>query len=117
MKIISTVLSTKVKNVLPFLISSNQMAYVKTRFISKSGRMISDISEVANILAQEGFLVTVGMEKAFDSVNHYFLLQIREKFSFGIDFRSFIKTILKNQESCIINGGKTTKYLKLERVV
>ena len=30
-------------------------------------------------------------------------------------FFSWIKTILKNQESCIINGGKTTKYFKLER--
>ena len=32
-----------------------------------------------------------------------------------MDFVSWIKTILKNQESCIINGGKTTKYFKLER--
>ena len=26
-----------------------------------------------------------------------------------------VKTILKKQESCIIEGGKTTKYFKLER--
>ena len=32
-----------------------------------------------------------------------------------MDFVSWIKTILKNQESCIINSGKTTKYFKLER--
>ena len=42
-------------------------------------------------------------------------MQILRKFGFGIDFVSWIKTILKNQESCIINGGKTTKYFKLER--
>ena len=36
MKIISTVLSLKIKNVLPFLISSNQTAYVKNGFISES---------------------------------------------------------------------------------
>ena len=41
-------------------------------------------------------------------------MQILHKFGFGIDFFSWIKTILKNQESCIINGGKT-KYFKLER--
>ena len=51
----------------------------------------------------------------FDSVNHGFLLQILQKFEFGIDFVSWIKTILNNQESCIINGRKTTKYSKLER--
>ena len=31
---------------------------------------------------------------------------IFRKFGFGFDFDSWIKTILKNQESCIINGRK-----------
>ena len=42
-------------------------------------------------------------------------MQILRKFGFGVDFVGWIKTILKNQESGIINGGKTTKYFKLER--
>ena len=88
------------------------MAYVKNRFITKSGRVISDI---LNTLALEGFLVTVDIEKAFDSVNHCFLLQILRELRFGIDFVCWIKTILTNQEPCIINGGKTIKYFKLER--
>ena len=74
--------------------------------------MISDILEIANTLALEGFL---DIEKAFDSVNHCFLLQILQKFRFGIDFASWIKAILKNQKSCIINGRKTITYFKLER--
>ena len=36
MKIISKILSTRMKNVLLFLISSNQTAHVKNRFISES---------------------------------------------------------------------------------
>ena len=116
MKIISKVLSTWIKNVLPFLIFSNLTAYVKNRFKSESGRVISDILEIANTLALESFLVTVDIEKAFDSVNHCFLLQVVRKFEFGIDFVNWNKTILKNQEFCIINGGKTTKYFQLERV-
>ena len=36
MKIISKVLSTKIKDVLPYLIPSNQTAHVKIRFISES---------------------------------------------------------------------------------
>ena len=115
MKIIRKFLSTRIKSVLPYLVSSNQTAYVKNRFRSVSGRLISDIFETAKTLAVEGVLVTIDIEKAFDSVNHCFLLQILRKFGFGIGFFSWIKTILKNQESCIINGGKTTKYFKLER--
>ena len=70
--------------------------------------MISDILEIANTLALEGFLVTVDIEEAFDCVNHCFLLPTLRKFGFGIDFASWIKTILENKESCIINGGNTT---------
>ena len=69
MKIISKALSTRIKSVLPFLISYNQTAYVKSKFISESGSVISDILEIANTLALEGFLVTTDIEQAFDSVN------------------------------------------------
>ena len=55
MKIIRKVLSMRIKDVLPYLISSNQRAYVKNRFISESGRLISDILEIAKTLALEGF--------------------------------------------------------------
>ena len=66
MKIISKVLSTIINNVLPFLISSSQTAYAKNRFISESGRMILDILEISHLLALEGFLVTVDIEKVYD---------------------------------------------------
>ena len=65
MNIISKVLSATTKNVLPFLISLNQLAYVKNRFISETGRVISDILEISNTLALDGFLVTVDIEKHF----------------------------------------------------
>ena len=58
------------------MISSNQTAYVKNRFISKIEKVISDISERGNTLALERFLLTKDIEKAFDSVNHCFLLKI-----------------------------------------
>ena len=58
----SKVLSTRIKGVLPYLISSNQTAYVKNRFINESGRLISDILEITKILALEGFLVAIDID-------------------------------------------------------
>ena len=55
MKVISKVLSLRMKNVLHFPIFSNQTAYVKKMFISESGWVISDIFEIVNTLALEGF--------------------------------------------------------------
>ena len=70
---------------------------------------------MSEVLNKERFLVTIDIEKAFDSVNHHFLIAILEKISFGIEFIEWIKVLLNNQESCVINGGKTSKYFKLER--
>ena len=46
------------KIVLPFLISSNHMAYVKKMFINEGGRVISDTLAMAKALALGYLLVT-----------------------------------------------------------
>ena len=55
------------------------------------------------------------MKKLFDSVNHHFLIAILETIGFGTEFIEWIKVLLNNQESLVINGGKPSKYFKLER--
>ena len=50
--------------------------YVKNRYISESGRLIYDVLDTASILNKKGFLVSVDIEKAFDSIDHSFLLAV-----------------------------------------
>ena len=61
--------------------------------------------------------MTVDIGKAFDSVNHCFLIKVMEKYGFEKDFIKWIKILLQNQESYIMNGGTTTNYLKLKKVL
>ena len=65
------------------LISSQQTAYVENRFIGESGRLISDKIEISDLLNIEGFLVTMDIKKAVDSLYHDFLSSILRKFVFG----------------------------------
>ena len=92
-KLISKALAERLKNVLPEIISSNQNADVKNRCISEGGRLISDLLEMSEVLNKEGFLVTIDIEKAFDSVNHHFLIAILEKICFETDFIQWIKVV------------------------
>ena len=71
------------KDILPKIISSRQSAYVKNRFIGENGRLISDITEVADLFNIEGYIVTMDIEKAFDSLDHTFLIQVLKKYSSG----------------------------------
>ena len=55
------------------------------------------------------------IEKAFDSLDHDFLLFVLKKFGFGENFIHWIKVLLNKQQSCVINGGFTTQYFNLEK--
>ena len=65
-------LKEKLKQVLPEIIYPNQSAYVKNQFIN--GRLTSDAIEICDVLDIPGYLVATDIEKAFDSLDHDFLL-------------------------------------------
>ena len=100
-KLISKPLGNRLQDVMPNLVSENQSAYVNNRFISKSGKLISDILEITDSLQVDDLLMTIDIEKAFDSVNQFFLTSILKRYGFGDDFIKWIKTLLKIQESCL----------------
>ena len=75
-KIISKVLLSRLKKVLPNLISPQQTAYVENRFIGESGRLFLDIIHITDIFNKEGFLVTIDIEKGFDSLGDTFVFSV-----------------------------------------
>merc|ERR1712015_356781 len=60
-------------------------------------------------------MVMMDVEKAFDSMDHDFLIDVLKVFGFGGNFIDWVKIILTNQESCVMNGGNSTGYFNLER--
>ena len=59
---------------MPNLVSKNQSAYVNNRSISEGRRLILDILEITDSLQKVGLLMTIDIDQAFDSVNHFFLI-------------------------------------------
>ena len=60
-------------------------------------------------------MVTMDIQKAFDSVDHDFLLNTLENAGFGNNFINWVKILILNQESCVYNAGTSTGYFKLAR--
>ena len=52
------------------------------RFISKRGWLIVDILEIIDSLKFKGLLLTVDIEKAFNAVDHQFLVNVLKSFGF-----------------------------------
>ena len=53
---------------------------LKINVKSGSGRLTTDVTEMCGILDISGYLVTMDIEKVFDSLDHDFLLSILKKF-------------------------------------
>ena len=67
------------------------MAYVKSSPIGEIGRLISDVIEITKIKNIGCFLVTMDIERAFDSLDHNFLIYTLEKYGIGQKFLLWVK--------------------------
>ena len=72
-KLLSKVLACRIKKVIATLVSNDQTAYVPGQFIGESVRLTSDLLEYMDYNNFAGYLVTIDIEKAFNSVDHTFL--------------------------------------------
>jgi len=116
-KIISKVLATRIKNVLPSIVHHNQTGFVKDRYIGETVRSIFDLMDFSLKENIPGLMIFIDFHKAFDSLEWNFLFSCLEAFRFGPDFIRWVKTLYNNIQSCIINNGITTDYFALERGV
>ena len=96
-KIIWKALSKRLETVLPSLISDDQTAYDDGRFIIEGGHLIADVLQTTNMLILSGLLVTIDIQKAFDSVNHQFLTLALKRYGFGKTFVKRVKTLLNTR--------------------
>lgn len=66
---------------------------------------VEDVLEFSQFTGCSGILLAVDFEKAFDSLNHTFLLKVLKTYNFGTYFLQWIKTFYTNVSSCVLNNG------------
>ena len=116
-KILSKVLASRIKKVLEEVILPDQMGFMKGRNIGEAIRIIDDMIFHTSHFNLPGFLIAIDFEKAFDSVAHRFLQKVLSSFGFGPSFRRWTEILYTNALSCVLNGGNSTGYFKVEKGV
>jgi hypothetical protein len=104
-KIGTKAIAERLKQLLPKIIHSNQVGYVKGRQITDNIRTVSDIFFYTKQKNIPGIIINIDFQKAFDSVDWEFLSATLEKFNFGQSFIKWIKTFYNDISSCVINNG------------
>lgn len=114
-KIFALIFARRLKKVLDSIIDETQSGFMSKRHITNNIRLVIDILDYSEILDDNGFILFLDFYKAFDTVEHQFILQSLNKFGFGNYFSSAIKTLYKNSNSSIKLPGGTSPRFHLSR--
>ncbi len=116
-KILSKVLAKRLEQIIPNLIHEDQTGFVKGRYIGQSIRTLLDVAEHCEINDVPALMVSLDIEKAFDSVRWPFLCEILERRGIGPRFLKWIALLYGNSRSCVINNGHLTRNFTLQKGV
>ena len=114
-KICSKVLSNRMSKVLTKLFDPDQAAFIKGRNIEDSIRLIDDIMDFTMKNDESLILFAADFEKAFDSIEHNFILASLTHFGFGEDFIKWISVLLRGNRACVLNNGFATNLFNIAR--
>lgn len=114
-KIVTKILASRIKKVLPNVIAMNQFAFL-------GGRSMLDSVVVANESVHEAkskklptMIFKVDFEKAYDSVRWCFLEYMMRRFNFNERWVSWVMGCLKSSYVSVLVNGSPTGEFKMEK--
>ena len=116
-KIATKAIASRIKMVLPKLISDDQTGFIRDRFIGENIRLIDGVIKYTKAKNMPGLLLFLDFEKAFDTLEWSFIRKTFERFDFGPSLLNWLKVFYCNSESCILNNGWASNLFELNRRV
>lgn len=116
-KIISKTIASRLKQVLPNIISSEQTCAVPGRDISDTLATVRDIIDYVTDKNIPAYIVKIDSDKAFDRISHSYLFNLLSEFGFGENFRNWIKILYTDISSAVKCNGHISKFFKVGRSV
>ena len=116
-KLASKVITERLKPVMSSIVHRDQTCGVVGRSIFSNLQLIRDILDMIDKTDEPGILVTLDQEKAFDRVDHEFLMRTLAKFGFGPSFCRWVSIFYNDVFSRIICNGDLSVPVFLGRSV
>lgn len=116
-KLASKAITERLKSVISSIVHQDQTCSVPGRSIFSNLQLVRDVLDMIDKTNETGILVTLDQEKAFDRVDHEFLMCTLSKFGFGPDFCRWVALFYNNVFSRVICNGRLTVPVFLGRGV
>jgi len=114
-KILAGVLANRLKKVLPSIISTDQTGYMKGRYIGTTARLVQDIIAYSESEKVAGAVLMLDFKKAFDSLEHNFIITALQSFGFGNTLCRWIRILYSRAVFSIKNNGWIGKRICMGR--
>jgi len=116
-KILSKVLANRLKAVIGLVVHTDQSCGIPGRSISDSVCLLRDIAAYVNDKDLPCVFLALDQEKAFDRVDHDFMVSILERLGFGPTFRQYIASLYSEVSSKVLVNGSLSSSIPVERGV
>ena len=94
-KLASKVITERLKKVMSSIVHQDQTCGVLGRTIFSNLHLVRDVLDFIDKTNEPAILVTLDQEKAFDRVDHEFMLRVLRKFGFGRPFVIGLKSFMR----------------------
>ena len=117
-KILARTIVKRIEPKLPKLVHSDQMGFVKGRYIGQNVRpALKNLMEFTESNKLCGISLFIEFEKAFDTLAGFFIQHTLKLFNFGPNILKWISVLYNFVESGVMNGGFMANYFQVSRSV
>ena len=116
-KICTKALALRTNLVLDKILINTQTGYVPGRNVANNSRLLSELIEKTKTSNTSRYVVTLDAKKAFDSVNHDYLIKCLIAYNFPETYISYVKMIYTDLIASVMVNGFTTDFFKILRSV
>lgn len=114
-KIFTNSLASRLKSGIGKIISDTQSGFLPNRLIHNNIRLVLDLIDYSHLLEDDGIILFLDFFKAFDKLEHRFILQSLQHFGFGRKFINIISMLYKQITSAVLLQSGTTRRFDINR--
>lgn len=113
LKIFSRILADRLANIIPSLISPYQSGFIPHRLITDNICLATNIIQDANLFSRKLFMLSLNIQKAFDSVSWDYITTLLQRMGFHGKFLQAFLALYRNPKTRIKLPGCCSGFFSL----
>lgn len=111
-KILAKIMTSRMQGVMDSIIANDQQGFIKNREITGNLILVKEIIEYCNRSGENGAIILMDFQKAYDRVNRETMIKVLEKMNFGPNFIQYIRVMYEEVGAQVdVNGNRSEVFI------